>query len=42
MKKAEFYLNVRDGRGNLNYPKVSGWMEEIEDDKGNKITVGGI
>jgi hypothetical protein len=40
MKKAEFYINVINGRETNEYPKVSGWVEEVEDSKGRKIQVG--
>lgn len=36
MKKAEYYINVSNGK----YPKVSGYVEEITDDKGNTLMIG--
>lgn len=40
MKKAEYYINIKLGEGVTEYPKVSGWIEEVEDSKGNKLTIG--
>jgi len=40
MKKAEYYINVRLGDDVKEYPKVSGYVEEIEDSNGNKFKIG--
>lgn len=40
MKKQQFYINIRLNENVKDYPKVSGYVEEIEDTKGNKIKIG--
>lgn len=40
MKKAEYYINVKLGEGATEYPKVSGYVEEIEDSNGKKFKIG--
>ena len=40
MKKAEYYINVRNGKLDGKYPKVSGYVEEVVDSKGNVLTIG--
>ena len=40
MKKAEYYINVVLKSEQKEYPKVNGYVEEVEDSNGNKITVG--
>ena len=39
MKKGDFYINTINGK-NVGYPKVSGWIEEIQDSKGNVLMIG--
>lgn len=40
MKKQDFYINTIGGMDNIDYPKVSGYVEEIEDSDGNKTKIG--
>lgn len=40
MKKDEFYINTIDGKNNFNYLKVSGYVEEVVDSKGNILMIG--
>ena len=40
MKKAEYYINVKLGGNIKEYPKVSGYVEELEDSYGNKFKIG--
>lgn len=40
MKKAEYYINVKLGDNTKEYPKVSGYVEEIEDSNGNRFEIG--
>lgn len=40
MKKQDFYINTIGGMDNIDYPKVSGYVEEIEDSSGDKIKIG--
>lgn len=40
MKKAEYYINVKLTKDVAEYPKVSGWVEEVEDSNGNKLKIG--
>ena len=41
MKKAEFYINTFGGKKNGEYPKVSGYIEEITDNSGiHKLLIG--
>lgn len=40
MKKAEYYINVVLKSEQKEYPKVNGYVEEVEDSNGNKVTIG--
>jgi len=40
MKKAEYYVNVKLNEDVTEYPKVNGYVEEIEDSNGNKFKIG--
>lgn len=40
MKKVEYYLNTTHGLSSGEYPKVSGYVEEVTDSKGNTLTIG--
>ena len=40
MKKAEYYINIIGGKDRKEYPKVSGWIEEITDNNGSQLTIG--
>lgn len=41
MKKAEYYINVVQGKINGEYPKVSGYVESVTDSKGISTLVIG-
>lgn len=40
MKKADYYINVTNGREDREYPRVSGYVENVIDSKGNSLTIG--
>ena len=40
MKKTEYYVNIELNDNTKEYPKVSGYVEEIEDSNGNKFKIG--
>lgn len=43
MKKAEYYINVKSdmvSQSEMQYPKVSGYVEEIIDSNGKKFKIG--
>lgn len=43
MKKAEYYINVKSdmvSQSEMQYPKVSGYVEEVEDSNGKKFKIG--